>query len=88
MKVHADSYSLGLSDLTTALSARPIRFHVSSMRPAPTNGGSISLHPQEALVQQLRATMRTPDGRTTLRRRTTVEHSLARLDQIQGKKAR
>jgi hypothetical protein len=51
-------------------------------------GRSISMHPQEALLQQLRATMHTPDGRTTLRRRTTVEHSLARLDQIQGKKAR
>ena len=52
------------------------------------NGRSISLHPQEALLQQLRATTRTSDGRTALRRRTTVEHSLARLDQIQGKKAR
>jgi hypothetical protein len=51
-------------------------------------GRSISLHPQEALLQELRATMRTPDGRAGLRRRTTVEHSLARLDHIQGKKAR
>jgi Transposase DDE domain/Transposase domain (DUF772) len=51
-------------------------------------GRSISLHPQEALLQQLRATTQTPDGRAGLRRRTTVEHSLARLDQIQGKKAR
>ena len=51
-------------------------------------GRSISLHPQEALLQQLRATTRTPDGRAALRRRTTVEHALARLDQIQGKKAR
>lgn len=51
-------------------------------------GRSISLHPQEAMLQQLRATMHTPEGRTTLRQRTTVEHSLARLDHIQGKKAR
>jgi len=51
-------------------------------------GRSISLHPQEALLQQLRATARTPEGRAGLRRRTTVEHSLARLDQTQGKKAR
>ena len=49
---------------------------------------SISLHPQETLLQDLRATMRTPDGRADLRHRTTVEHSLARLDQTQGKKAR
>jgi hypothetical protein len=53
-----------------------------------TNGRSISLHPQEALLQQLRATMRTPEGRADLRHRTTVEHTLARLDQTQGKKAR
>jgi hypothetical protein len=51
-------------------------------------GRSVSLHPQEALLQQLRATMQTSDGRALLRRRTTVEHSLARLDQIQGSKAR
>ena len=52
------------------------------------DGRSVSLHPQEALLQQLRATMQTPEGRAVLRRRTTVEHSLARLDQIQGSKAR
>lgn len=52
------------------------------------DGRSISLHPQEALLQELRAKMDTPDGRADLRHRTTVEHSLARLDQIQGKKAR
>jgi Transposase DDE domain/Transposase domain (DUF772) len=62
-----------------------------SLRAACTTaagGRSISLHPQEALLQQLRATTRTAEGRAALRRRTTVEHSLARLDQIQGKKAR
>jgi IS5 family transposase len=52
------------------------------------NGRSITLHPQEALLQELRATLRTPDGRADLRQRTTVEHSLARLDQTQGKRAR
>jgi hypothetical protein len=52
------------------------------------DGRSISLHPQEALLQQLRATTQTHEGRAVLRRRTTIEHSLARLDQTQGKKAR
>ena len=64
---------------------------VCALREACTTaatGRSISLHPQEALLQDLRATMRTPEGRAALRRRTTVEHSLARLDHIQGKKAR
>ena len=52
------------------------------------DGRSISIHPQEALLQELRTTMRTPEGRADLRHRTTVEHSLARLDRTQGKKAR
>jgi Transposase DDE domain/Transposase domain (DUF772) len=52
------------------------------------SGRSISLHPQEALLQELRTRMRTPEGRADLRHRTTVEHSLARLDHTQGKKAR
>lgn len=52
------------------------------------DGRSIALHPQEPLLQRLRATTRTSEGRAVLRGRTTVEHSLARLDQIQGKKAR
>jgi hypothetical protein len=64
---------------------------VCALRSACTtapHGRSITLHPQEALLQTLRATAHTPDGRANLRRRTTVEHSLARLDQIQGAKAR
>ena len=32
--------------------------------------------------------MRTSDGRAVLRQRTSIEHSLARLDRIQGGKAR
>jgi hypothetical protein len=52
------------------------------------DGRSVSLHPQEPLLQQLRTTMQTPEGGAVLRRRTTVEHSLARLDQIQGSKPR
>ena len=73
-----------------------VQFAAETCRPCPlrnacttaADGRSIALHPQEALLQQLRATTRTSEGRAGLRRRTTVEHSLARLDQIQGKKAR
>jgi hypothetical protein len=53
-----------------------------------TDGRTITIHPQEALLQALRTTAATAAGRTTLRRRTAVEHSLARLDQIQGRRAR
>ncbi len=54
----------------------------------PRGGRSIAIHAQEALLQTLRAHQRRPDGRARLRERTTVEHSLARVDQIQGPKAR
>ena len=51
------------------------------------HGRSIALHPEEALLQQLRTTARNPSGRASLRRRTTIAHSLARLNQIQGPKS-
>jgi hypothetical protein len=62
-------------------------------RPACTtapagHGRSISLHPHEALLQSLRTAMRSATGRAVLRERTSIEHSLARVDQIQGGKAR
>lgn len=53
-----------------------------------TTGRSITIHPQEALLQRLRVAQREPTGRAQLRQRTTVEHSLARVDQIQGPRAR
>lgn len=51
-------------------------------------GRSVAIHAQEALLQSLRAAQHQPEGRAHLRHRTTVEHSLARIDQIQGPKAR
>jgi Transposase DDE domain/Transposase domain (DUF772) len=63
-----------------------------ALRPACTTatrgGRSLALHPQEALLQGLRAAQHDPAGRAALRERTTVEHSLARIDQIQGATAR
>jgi hypothetical protein len=56
--------------------------------PSRRGGRSIAVHPQEALLQTLRAAQQDPTGRTRLRTRTTIEHSLARLSQIQGPKAR
>lgn len=51
-------------------------------------GRSVSIHPQEELLIELRRNLSTPDGRAQLRERTTIEHSLARLAQIQGPRAR
>ena len=55
---------------------------------ATGRGRSVAIHAQEALLQTLRADQQTPDGRARLRQRTTVEHSLARVGQIQGPRAR
>jgi hypothetical protein len=55
---------------------------------ATAGGRSIAIHPEEALLQTLRAAQRQPEGRARLRQRTTVEHSLARVQQLQGPKAR
>ena len=62
-----------------------------ALRPACTSartGRSIAIHPQEALLQTLRADQHRSDGRARLRHRTTIEHSLARIGHIQGGKAR
>ena len=55
---------------------------------ATRSGRSVAIHPQEAFLQSLRAAQRLPDGRAHLRQRTSIEHSLARIDRIQGSKAR
>lgn len=52
------------------------------------NGRSISIHPDEALLSELREKQLTPQGRKRLRERVTVEHSLAHIGQWQGEKAR
>ena len=51
-------------------------------------GRTLSIHPQEALLIELREARRTAEGRRGLRQRTDVEHTLARIDQLQGKRAR
>ena len=52
------------------------------------HGRTLSIHPQEALLIELRAARPTAEGRKALRQRTDVEHTLARIDQLQGKRAR
>ncbi len=76
--------------------AATVRFAATKCQPCAlraacttaTGGRSIALHPQEALLQRLRVEQHQPEGRARLRQRTTVEHSLARVNQIQGPKAR
>jgi hypothetical protein len=77
--------------------AATVHFPLSTCQPcarrdacttARRSGRSIALHPQEAFLQTLRTAQQDPAGRVHLRRRTTIEHTLARVQHIQGSKAR
>jgi len=51
-------------------------------------GRSVSIHPDEALLIELRERQQTPQGRTQLRERVAVEHTLAHVGRWQGRRAR
>jgi hypothetical protein len=51
-------------------------------------GRSISIHPDEALLIELRERQQTMQGRAQLRERVAVEHTLAHVGQWQGRRAR
>jgi hypothetical protein len=51
-------------------------------------GRSVSIHPDEALLIELRERQQTPQGRAHLRERVAVEHTLAHVGRWQGRRAR
>jgi len=51
-------------------------------------GRSVAIHPDEALLAELRRRQQTPAGRAKLRERTQVEHALAHVGHWQGRRAR
>lgn len=51
-------------------------------------GRSVSIHPDEALLIELRQRQLTPVGRAKLRERVAVEHTLAHIGHWQGERAR
>lgn len=51
-------------------------------------GRSVSVHPDERLLHELRERQHTQAGRAKLRERTAVEHTLAHIGQWQGDRAR
>ncbi len=51
-------------------------------------GRSVSIHPDEALLIELRQAQQTPEGRHKLRERVAVEHTLAHVGRWQGRRAR
>jgi Transposase DDE domain/Transposase domain (DUF772) len=54
----------------------------------PSRGRSLTLHPHEPFLLQLRRNARTTEGRARLRQRITVEHGLATIHNRQGDRAR
>jgi lambda repressor-like predicted transcriptional regulator len=55
---------------------------------ASSNGRSVSIHPDEALLAELRRRQQDPEGRAKLRERVAVEHALAHVGRWQGRRAR
>ena len=55
---------------------------------ASSHGRSVSIHPDEALLAELRHRQQDPDGRAKLRERVAVEHALAHVGHWQGRRAR
>jgi hypothetical protein len=51
-------------------------------------GRSVSIHPDEALLVELRQGQQTPQGRSKLRERVAIEHTLAHVGRWQGRRAR
>jgi transposase len=52
------------------------------------HGRSVTIHPDEQLLWELRQRQLTPAGRAALRERVAVEHSLAHIGRWQGRRAR
>ena len=52
------------------------------------SGRTVSIHPDERLLEELRERQLTAQGRAKLRERVAVEHSLAHIGQWQGDRAR
>jgi hypothetical protein len=53
-----------------------------------SRGRSVSIHPDEPLLAELRQRQLTPAGRAQLRQRVSVEHTLAHIGRWQGRRAR
>jgi hypothetical protein len=55
---------------------------------ASPRGRSVTIHPDERLLEELRQRQLTPMGRAKLRERVAVEHGLAHIGHWQGRRAR
>jgi IS5 family transposase len=66
----------------------PCRLRTGCTAAQQGRGRSVTIHPQEELLIELRRRRRTSEGRAALRERVHVEHALARLSAVQGPRAR
>lgn len=57
-------------------------------RAATGRGRSLTIHPNEPFLAELRTSAKTPEGRAELRKRVAVEHALGALHNRQGDRAR
>jgi hypothetical protein len=69
---------------TDTCAACPLRARCTSS----PSGRSVAIHPDEALLAELRQRQATPAGRAKLRERVQVEHTLAHIGHWQGRRAR
>lgn len=69
---------------TDTCAACPLRQRCTSS----PSGRSVAIHPDEALLAELRQRQATPAGRAKLRERVQVEHTLAHIGHWQGRRAR
>jgi Transposase DDE domain/Transposase domain (DUF772) len=67
-----------------ACAACPLRARCTTS----SRGRSVSIHPDEPLLTELRERQLTPAGRAQLRQRVAVEHTLAHIGRWQGRRAR
>ncbi|MGD0685213.1 MAG: IS1182 family transposase [Streptosporangiaceae bacterium] len=67
-----------------ACAACPLRARCTTS----SNGRSVAIHPDEALLAELRERQATPEGRAKLRERVKIEHALAHVGHWQGRRAR
>jgi hypothetical protein len=65
-----------------------VHFPLNEQCTTSARGRSVSIHPDEALLIELRERQQTAQGRTKLRERVAVEHTLAHVGRWQGRRAR
>jgi Transposase DDE domain/Transposase domain (DUF772) len=81
-------HSLGSVVHFPASACRPCSLRPRCTVAASGRGRSIAIHEHEDLLIELRALRKTPEGRAALRERTAIEHRLARVQAVQGPRAR